>query len=106
MLDKRQEQGQSQSVNISSEKHGVVDEIHCPYYTDERAEWFKNCRYRDSGAEAVKNKELYFKSQLVKVLIYEGKTSKVFCRHLDTSANKCNSPLRESEGNKNCYIIS
>lgn len=105
MLDREQKQNQSQSVDIAYEKHGIMSEFNCPYYTDERTEFFKQQRYHDEGTVAIKNKELYFRSQLVKGVIYEGRIKKVICHHLDTSSKKCNSPLSESRENKNCHII-
>jgi len=100
MLDRKQKQSQTQ--NIISESHGIINEVHCPYYTDERSEHFKQTRNLSEGAEAVKNKELYYKSQLVSRTIYEGKTVKISCHLFGKNGNKCKSPLNES---KICHLI-
>jgi len=105
MHNKEQGQNQQQNIDIGFEKHGVVTEIHCPYYTDERAEYLKVQRDRGEEREQIKNKDLYFKSQLVKAVIYEGNVKKVFCIHFDNSAKQCNSPLSKPDETKNCYII-
>ena len=100
MLDKKQEQRQIQQ--IVSESHGIVDQVHCPYYTDERSEFCKNNRDMGPEAQSIKNKELYFKSQYIARIIYQGKVKNISCHLLNKDDNKCTSPLNE---NKTCHLI-
>ena len=99
---KDQEQKQSQEITVvSSEQHGIISEVHCPYYTDERSEFFEqNKDSGPSGTEAINNKELYYKSQQVQYLIYKGEIKKVFCVHLKDNGN-CNS---SSHKDSKCII--
>lgn len=105
MFDKEQKQKQYQSLDIAYEKHGILSDGHCPYYTDKRAEFFESQKDYGEGTIAVKNRELFFKSKVVKYVVYEGKVSKVICPHIDASSKNCHSPLRKVEEGKKCHII-
>lgn len=101
MFNKEQGQKQQQNIDIGFEKHGVVIEVHCPFYTDERTEYLKE--HRDFGEKAIEvlNKELYFKSQLVKVIIYEGQ-GRPICHLFNAASKKC---LKKVEENTQCHIV-
>ncbi|MFA6216688.1 MAG: hypothetical protein WDL87_03440 [Candidatus Omnitrophota bacterium] len=101
MLNDKQGQNQQQNVAIGFEKHGVVTEVHCPFYTDERTTYLKDRRDYGSGQEGLLNKKLYFDSQLVRVIVYEGKARPI-CHLFDSASRKC---LKKKEENTQCHIV-
>ncbi|MDP3041841.1 MAG: hypothetical protein Q8N62_03800 [Candidatus Omnitrophota bacterium] len=101
MLNKEQGQNQQQSIDIGIEKHGVVTEVHCPFFTDGRTTYLREHRDYGEHEEAILNKELYFKSQVVRVIIYHGKARPI-CHLFDVATGKCQ---RKTDGNAQCHIV-
>ncbi len=83
-------QEQTQSLNIESARHGMTDEVSCPYaqfWTRSMPSWLQK-------------KEMLRRT--VKVLFYCGKVNRVFCHHLSNLT--CLSPLRDVK-NVRCHIL-
>ncbi len=100
MLNDKQAQGQSQHINIT-EKHGIVDSAFCQYFTNEVVDSIK--RYLSHGGIEMRNqtaKELH-NAKMVKMIVYEGKTAKVYCHLLRNG--KCTSPSNDST-DKECIF--